>query len=66
MEQQNPLTAEDRCDRCGAQAYAVSQHGTARLLWCGHHYQEHFDAIVDHLVHDETHKIREALEGTPA
>ena len=34
-----PLTAHDRCDRCGAQAY-VSVHLTsgAPLLFCGHHY----------------------------
>lgn len=34
-----PLTAEDRCDRCGARAsIAFNPKGsTTRLLFCGHH-----------------------------
>ena len=41
------LTAADRCDRCGAQAYvAVSvfvlpDSGDHKLLFCAHHYQQH-------------------------
>lgn len=33
------LTALDRCDRCGAQAYvrAVLQTSGGELLFCGHH-----------------------------
>lgn len=33
------LTALDRCDRCGAQAYvrAVLQSSGGELLFCGHH-----------------------------
>ncbi len=36
-----PLTAADRCDRCGAQAYvrAVFPEGTD-LLFCAHHGRE--------------------------
>jgi hypothetical protein len=36
-----PLTAVDRCDRCGAQAFmrAVFPDGTD-LLFCGHHGRE--------------------------
>ena len=35
------LTAEDRCDRCIAQAFVrvVLPHG--ELLFCGHHYSRH-------------------------
>ena len=38
------LTAEDRCDRCGAQAYVllsvfVPESGERDLLFCAHHYQ---------------------------
>lgn len=34
-----PLTAEDRCDRCGARAsIAFNPKGSeTRLLFCGHH-----------------------------
>ncbi|WP_026550802.1 hypothetical protein [Arthrobacter sp. Br18] len=33
------ITALDRCDRCGAQAYvrAVLQSSGGELLFCGHH-----------------------------
>ena len=37
-----PLTALDRCDRCGAQAYVrVSLTAGGELLFCGHHFTEH-------------------------
>jgi hypothetical protein len=55
-----PLTASDRCDRCGAQAYVrVTLAGGLDLLFCAHHNKEHEDklkAVVVH-VHDETHKL---------
>lgn len=36
------LTAADRCDRCGAQAYVrVVLAGGGELLFCNHHYGEH-------------------------
>ncbi len=40
------LTAQDRCDRCGAQAVvrAVLAHGD--LLFCGHHARQHADALT--------------------
>ena len=35
-----PLTARDRCDACGAQAYgsAVMPRAEHALLFCAHHY----------------------------
>lgn len=41
-----PLTAADRCDRCGAQAYvrAVLLAG-GELLFCAHHGREHAEAL---------------------
>lgn len=42
------FTALDRCDRCGAQAYAVaSQPGRADLFFCIHHRRENYDALLD-------------------
>ena len=56
------LTAEDRCDRCGAQAYAAARlEGGLDLLFCCHHWREHGAAVrivaVD--VHDDTARITE-------
>ena len=59
------LTAADRCDRCGAQAYLrVELQTGGELLFCAHHAREHGDKLRElaATVHDETHK----LEDTPA
>jgi hypothetical protein len=60
-----PLTAVDRCDRCGAQAYLrVELSGGGELLFCAHHAREHGDKLREIAVHvhDETSR----LTGTPA
>ncbi|CAB4342167.1 MAG: hypothetical protein F2839_05650 [Actinobacteria bacterium] len=37
-----PLTASDRCDRCGAKARVrVYLDGGSELLFCSHHFREH-------------------------
>ena len=59
------LTALDRCDRCGAQAYLrVELQTGGELLFCAHHAREHGDKLreVAANVVDETHK----LGNTPA
>ena len=59
------LSAADRCDRCGAQAYLrVELQSGGELLFCAHHAREHGDRLreVAASVHDETHK----LADTPA
>lgn len=59
------LTAEDRCDRCGAQAYLrVELQTGGELLFCAHHAREHGDKLkeIATTVVDETHK----LSPTPA
>jgi hypothetical protein len=41
------LTAQDRCDRCGAQAYVkvtLTTTGSV-LLFCAHHAREHNDKL---------------------
>jgi hypothetical protein len=60
------LTAEDRCDRCGAQAYLrVELQSGGELLFCAHHAREHGDKLkeVAATVLDETHKLS-ATPGT--
>lgn len=58
------LSAADRCDRCGAQAYLrVELQTGGELHFCAHHAREHGEALreIAASVQDETHK----LEGTP-
>lgn len=59
------LTAADRCDRCGAQAYlrAVLASG-GELMFCAHHARKYADGLqqVAVEIHDETDK----LANTPA
>jgi len=54
------LSAADRCDRCGAQAYVrVVLAGGGELLFCRHHYTEHEDKLkaVAIAVDDERERI---------
>lgn len=54
------LTAGDRCDRCGAQAYLrVELHTGGELLFCAHHAREHGEKLreIAATVVDETHKL---------
>ena len=40
------LSAADRCDRCGAQAYLrVELQSGGELLFCAHHAREHGDKL---------------------
>jgi hypothetical protein len=55
-----PLTAADRCDRCGAQAYLrVLLVSGGELLFCAHHGREHGDALrtVAADIHDQTDRL---------
>ncbi|WP_217702786.1 DUF7455 domain-containing protein [Nocardioides guangzhouensis] len=54
------LTAADRCDRCGAQAYLrVELASGLELLFCAHHAREHGEKLQEVAVTmtDETHKL---------
>jgi hypothetical protein len=54
------LTALDRCDRCGAQAYvrALLPSGL-ELLFCAHHNRQHSVVLTKIAVgiHDETDRL---------
>jgi hypothetical protein len=57
------LSAVDRCDRCGAQAYVrVELAGGAELLFCAHHARQHEDKLreVATVIHDETDRLANA------
>ncbi|MDN6554958.1 MAG: hypothetical protein L0K74_00300 [Acidipropionibacterium acidipropionici] len=46
MIEDRALTASDRCDRCGAQAYfRVTLHNGGELLFCAHHAKAHEDKL---------------------
>lgn len=57
----SPLTAADRCDRCGAQAYVRVVLPSGELLFCSHHARHHAAAFADVAVHvqDETDRLLE-------
>ncbi|WP_244891672.1 DUF7455 domain-containing protein [Boudabousia liubingyangii] len=51
------LSAADRCDACGAQAYVRVQVGDfGELLFCAHHARKHSEALskVAEVVTDQT------------
>jgi len=63
------LSAVDRCDRCGAQAYVrVELAGGAELLFCAHHARQHEDKLrqVAITIHDETGRLADTPETAPA
>jgi hypothetical protein len=63
------LTAGDRCDRCGAQAYLrVELQTGGELLFCAHHAREHGEKLreIAANVHDETHKLDAPAAGSEA
>lgn len=39
------LTANDRCDACGSQAYVQVFFKDAYLLFCAHHYKKNEEAL---------------------
>lgn len=59
----NPmLTALDRCDRCGAQAYLrVFLRSGGELLFCAHHATAHREKLTEIASHiqDETNRLRQ-------
>ena len=54
------LTAADRCDRCGAQAYQrVYLRSGGELLFCAHHAAAHRDKLAEvaSRIQDETSRL---------
>ncbi|MER7070747.1 hypothetical protein [Terrabacter sp. NPDC000476] len=62
------LTAADRCDRCGAQAYIRARLVSGgELLFCAHHGREHLPALKDKAldIRDETDRLNEVPGSAP-
>lgn len=58
---QPQLTAADRCDSCGAQAYIRAVVNNGELLFCAHHgkkYEEKLSSIAQSW-HDESARLLE-------
>ena len=53
------LSAADRCDACGAQAYVRVTLATGELLFCAHHANENKSKLESIAIkwHDETAKL---------
>ncbi|WP_431680152.1 DUF7455 domain-containing protein [Kitasatospora sp. KL5] len=57
------LSSQDRCDRCGAQAYVLAEFDHGReLLFCAHHGRKHREALArwSTKIHDESHRLEPA------
>lgn len=59
---QHELHVADRCDRCGAQAFVITEHNGTALRWCGHDYMKHEEALFAFLVLDG----RDRINSTPS
>jgi len=62
-----PLTAADRCDRCGAQAFVrVLLPNSGELLFCAHHNRQHAPVLakVAAEIQDETERLSSTAQTT--
>lgn len=53
-----PLTAEDRCDACGAQAYVRVVMPYGEFLFCGHHANQHLEKLREGAVRIQDERDR--------
>ena len=59
------LTATDRCDRCGAQAYVrATMESGLDLLLCAHHFRENEDRLRE--IAADIHEELTRLADVPA
>ena len=60
------LTAADRCDACGSQAFVLAKGIAGELLFCRHHYLKSQDQIKAWAfeILDETEKINEKASSS--
>lgn len=60
-----PLTAMDRCDRCGAQAYVrVMLESGGELTFCAHHAREYEPRLkaMSAQIEDQTERLADLPE----
>ncbi|MBT2500975.1 hypothetical protein [Curtobacterium sp. ISL-83] len=58
----NQLTAADRCDSCGAQAYIRATMASGELFFCAHHGAEFKEKLAATAIewHDESSRLYES------
>ena len=59
LDTPHELTALDRCDACGAQAYIRVVVSSGELLFCAHHGRKHQEKLaqIAHSWHDESSRL---------
>lgn len=65
-QKQQVLNLQDRCDRCGAQAFVFAQGINGDLLFCGHHFTKHEEALYNwaYEIIDEREFINEKSQSS--
>lgn len=60
------LTAADRCDACGAQAFVLAKGISGELMFCRHHYLKAQDQIKAWAfeILDESERINEKASSS--
>ncbi len=63
LDAEQRLTALDRCDSCGAQAYVLVTMASGPLLFCAHHAAKFKDKLSATALswHDETDRLLESV-----
>lgn len=61
-----PLTAMDRCDRCGSAAQARTKHEGGTLLWCAHHLHKYRAHLIPLLVWQTPEIAKSTTESVPS
>lgn len=61
LAQDRSLTALDRCDSCGAQAYVRVTMSSGELLFCAHHAARFKEKLSEKAIawHDESSRLLE-------
>ena len=61
------LTAIDRCDSCGAQAYVLVRGVSGELMFCSHHYNgvsgDKMSAFAFEVIDERDRLIENRLKG---
>jgi hypothetical protein len=69
LQATSPLSATDRCDRCGAQAYVrVVLSSGSDLLFCAHHARAHEERLreIAATYQDESARLHESASAGDA
>jgi hypothetical protein len=65
-EKERQLNIKDRCDRCNAQAWVMAKGIEGSLLFCGHDFTKHEEALYNwaYEIIDERDYINEKSQSS--